>query len=103
MGIQTAVTGWTTRQCARFLATKIATPLVLTGTLALAGIGAVAATPSTPHQNLPVYPNSSCFLRWDGSSVCHLPPSQVRSYPNAYWCHPSQMYPGTDVCFFWNK
>ena len=102
MGIGKVVVGWTTLHLARFLATKVATPLILTGTLALAGAGAMG-TPIAIHQS-PTYPNSSCHPSWygDGSVACRIPDSQVGAYPNAY-CYPSFYHPHINICHFWRN
>jgi hypothetical protein len=111
MGIGRTVVNWTKLRLARFLATRLATPLILTGTLALAGLGAVATNPVTAHQSptpvvettqTPTYPNASCYSDpdGDGSTVCHIPASQVGNYPNAY-CHLDWDEDGTYVCHFW--
>lgn len=99
MGIGKVVVGWTKLHLARFLATKVATPLILTGTLALAAGGAVATTPT---QQIPTYPNSSCHTNWYGGIACRIPAGQVASYPNAH-CHPSWRHPGMDICHFWSN
>ena len=99
MGIGKVVAGWTTLHLARFLATKVATPVILTGTVALAGAGAMLS-PISLHQT-PTYPNSSCHSLWSGDddTICQIPASQVASYPNAR-CLPSWQQSGTDICRF---
>jgi hypothetical protein len=108
MRIFRALAHWTTVQLARFLATRVATPLLLVMTLGLAAGGALATAPLPRHQSPTIvvqttYPNSSCFTGRYGWTVCHIPPSQVASYPNAYWCQPSRWDPGMDACFFWKQ
>jgi hypothetical protein len=96
---------------ARFLATRPARPLILTGTLALAGLGAAATNPGMVHQipvpaastvQAPLFPNTSCYADpdGDGSLVCHIPASLVSNYPTAY-CHLDWDEDGTYVCHFW--
>jgi hypothetical protein len=98
MGIGKAVGGWTKLQLARFLATKVATPVILTGTVALAGVGAMAS-PISIHQT-PTYPNSSCQSGgWSDDTICSIPASQVAAYPTAR-CSPSWQQPGKDICRF---
>jgi hypothetical protein len=110
MRILRSLAHWITLHIARFLATRVATPLLVAMTLSLAAGGALATAPLARHpiptavvQTTPAFPNSSCFVRWHGWNVCHILPSQVSDYPNAYWCRPSRRYPGMDACFFWNK
>jgi hypothetical protein len=110
MGIGRTLVNWTEVRLARFLATRVATPLILTGTLALAGFGAAATNPITAHQSpapatvvqAPGYPNSSCWADpdGDGSTVCDIPANQVGNYPNAF-CHADWDEDGTFVCHFW--
>jgi hypothetical protein len=95
MGIGKAVGGWTTLHLARFLATKVATPVLLTGTVALAGVGAMAS-PISLHQ-APTYPNSSCQSAGD-DTICQIPIGQVAAYPTAR-CHPAWQQPGMDSCY----
>jgi hypothetical protein len=99
MGIGKVVAGWTTLHLARFLATKVATPVLLTGTVALAGVGARLSPTSLPQS--PTYPNGSCHTAWysDDDTLCAMPASQVAAYPNAR-CDPSWQQPGTDICRF---
>ena len=110
MGIGKSLVGWTALHLARFLATRPATPLILTGTMALAAFGATATNPTTIQQSptavvvttqAPTYPNASCYADpdGDGSTVCHIPASLVSSYPNAY-CHADWDGDGTFVCHF---
>jgi hypothetical protein len=96
MGIGKVVAGWTTVQLARFLATRVATPVILTGTVALAGAGAMVS-PISLHQT-PTYPNSTCRTGWNGDAICRIPASQVAAYPTPD-CHPSRWNPATQICF----
>jgi hypothetical protein len=99
MGIGKVVADWTTLHLARFLATNVATPVLLTGTVALAGFGARISPISLPQS--PTYPNSSCHTAWSGAddTLCAIPVSQVAAYPNAR-CEPSWQQSGTDLCRF---
>jgi hypothetical protein len=94
---------------ARFLATRLATPLILTGTMALAAGGAVATAPAHTQQYpttvvqttpLPIFPNIGCHPGWYGTMVCHIPTNQVALWAPAYSC--SQDWHGDDlyVCHF---
>ncbi len=111
MGIGRTLVDWMELRLARLLATRPATPLILTGTLALAGLGAAATNPVMVHQSpvpavgtvqAPGYPNSSCYADpdGDGSTVCHIPASQVSNYPAAF-CRLDWDEDGTYVCHFW--
>jgi hypothetical protein len=101
------------QQClARALVRRSATPLILAGTLALAGFGAASlgSTPSTSITPVPIvttppvpaYP-SSCFPDpdGDGHTVCYLTQSQMQTpnYAGGY-CHPDPDGDGHFVCYF---
>lgn len=109
MGIGRTLLDWMELRLARFLATRPATPLILTGTLALAGLGAAATNPVTLHQSpaattvlTPIFPNTSCYADpdGDGTLVCHIPANLVSNYPTAY-CHLDWDGDGSYVCHFW--
>jgi hypothetical protein len=78
MSTGTSLVDWTQMRLARFFATRLATPLILTGTMALAAGGAVATTPMPAHQNpaaavrtipAPLFPPMSCHTGWYGLAV----------------------------------
>ena len=94
MGIGKRLVGRLETQAARVLAMRSATPLILMGTMAVAGFGAAAANPATFHQapnsvartttlDLSA-PHTFCYPDpdGDGHTVCHILASQVSTVPN---------------------
>jgi hypothetical protein len=88
----TSVVDWLVLLLARLLATKPAMPVLVTGILALATIGAIAITPTAQHQippaivattQLPAYLQNSCKMLQDGAIICHWPASVVEEFPTA--------------------
>jgi hypothetical protein len=97
-------------QVARALATRPAPPLILTGTLALAGLSAVAMSPVQHHQQVTrlVAPAGvldlsapRTFCRPDesgsGHTFCHILASQRNTVPNL-GCFDDPDGDGTLVC-----
>jgi hypothetical protein len=103
MGIGKSLVDWTARYLARFLATRVATPVLVTGTFALAAVGAATITPI--HQRVPpTYRNSRCQMQeYHGYGViaCDMPVSLVASHRIAcYWWYPYGDSDGVYVCDF---
>ena len=96
---------------ARMLATRGATPAILVGTLAVAGLGAAAMNPATLHQApSPLRVSSTLLLNsphtfcepdpdGDGHTICHILASQVSTVPNL-GCYADPDGDGTFICFY---
>jgi hypothetical protein len=111
MGIGKFLVDWTAVHLARALATHAATPVLVTGTMVLAAVGAAASAPTPSHQSftvgmqtrasLPAYPNRSCQRGRFGAIACRMPANLIASYPNAYcWWYPNGTREGVYVCYF---
>lgn len=98
-------------QVARVLAARSATPVILMGTMAVAGFGAAAANPARVHQApSPVVrtssldlssPHTFCYADPDGDGhyVCHILASQVSTIPNL-GCSADSDGDGTFICYY---
>jgi hypothetical protein len=96
---------------ARLLVTRPATPLILTGTLAVAGLGAAALNPAHGHQipSPSVQPaaldlsSPHTFCRpdpdGDGHTECHILATQVSTVPNL-GCYADPDGDGTYICYY---
>jgi hypothetical protein len=112
--MRTPIATWLPPTVARLLATRAAAPLILTGTLALAGLSAAAMQP-TGVQHSPLLvpstavsgtldlsaPRTFCYANPDGNGPwsCHILASQVNTVPNL-GCHPDPDGDGTYICFY---
>ncbi len=97
---------------ARLLASRPATPIILTGTLALAGLGAGILTPAAAqHSQVQVVQIPALQLSsWhtfcgpdpdgDGHVVCHILASQVAAVPNLGCSGPDPDHDGTYICYY---
>jgi hypothetical protein len=89
------------KHVARGLVSGPATPLILTGTLAFAGLSAAAlnAAPDRDGQPAPSYP-SNCHPDpdGDGNLVCVIDSSQLSAYSQGY-CHSDTDSNGQLVCY----
>ncbi len=111
MGIGTKLVGRLETQVARVLATKPATPFILVGTMAVAGIGAAAMNPTMAHQApssmarastlLLTSPHTFCYSDpdGDGHTICHILASQVSTIPNL-GCSADPDGDGTAICYY---
>jgi hypothetical protein len=99
---------WFGRQGARLLISRSGTPVLLVGTLALAGWGALSGPPAAGHPVLQLTsPHTFCHQDWDqgegqdgdGQVICHILASQVNTFPNL-GCHADFDGDGTYVCFY---
>jgi hypothetical protein len=96
---------------ARLLAKGPASPLILTGTLAFAGLGGAALQPrpgsQQPHavigagRQMPTYPSGQCRPDPDGDGhiLCYLDSSQVAAYPDGH-CFANPDGDGHFMCYF---
>jgi hypothetical protein len=111
--MRTPLATWLPPTVARLLATRGATPLLLTGTLALAGLSAAAmqsrdqqheqvVVPSTttgPTLDLSA-PRTICYTPdADGHIICHILATQVHTVPNL-GCHPDPDGDGIYICSY---
>jgi hypothetical protein len=111
MAIGTKLVGWLELRLARTLATRAATPLILAGTLAVAGFGAAGVNPAQVHQApspavrtpalLLSSPHTFCEPDpdGDGHTVCHILASQVSTVPNL-GCSADPDGDGTFICYY---
>ena len=111
MGTGSTVFGWVGVHVARVLATRPASPVILVGSLAIAGLGAAAMNPAKIQQNpSPVVgtptlnlnsPHTFCYSDpdGDGHTVCHILASQVSTVPNL-GCTADQDGDGTYICWY---
>jgi hypothetical protein len=102
---------WLELHVARVLATRPATPLILVGTMAVAGLGAAATNATTVHQApgsvvrtsslLLNSPHTFCYPDpdGDGHTVCHILASQVATVPNL-GCSADPDGDGTFICYY---
>ena len=100
-------------QTARALAARSASPLILSGTLAFAGLSAAALTPShlspapspvMQMQGTPLNldaPHTFCFpsSAVTGHTICHILASQVHTVPNL-GCTADPDGDGTFICVY---
>lgn len=111
MGQGTQLRGWVARRMARALVSRPATPVIVVGTLALAGVGAAAMAPTqssvvshtvvgTPALDLSS-PHTFCIADpdGDGHTICHILASQVATVPNL-GCIGDQDGDGTYICWY---
>jgi len=95
------LSAWMRTHVARGLVSGPATPLILTGTLAFAGLSAAAlnAAPDRGGQLTPSYP-SNCHPDPDGDGhlVCYVKASQLPSYSQGN-CSPYPSVDGRFVCY----
>ncbi|MDB5074638.1 MAG: hypothetical protein JWO42_817 [Chloroflexi bacterium] len=96
---------------ARVLAMRAATPVILSGTLAVAAFGAAALNPASLHQashaavRTPLLvldaPRTFCEPDpdGDGHTICHVTASQVSIVPNL-GCFADPDGDGTFVCYY---
>ena len=96
---------------ARVLVTRHATPLILAGTMAVAGFGAAAMNSTKVHQapsplvQTPALilnsPHTFCYPDPDGNghTVCHILASQVSTVPNL-GCSADPDGDGTFICYY---
>jgi hypothetical protein len=102
---------WLRVHVSRALVTRPATPLILVGTLALAGFAAAAANPTSTQrspilvQQTPTLDLSSARTfcmpdpDGDGHTVCHILASQVSTIPNL-GCSADPDGDGTFICYY---
>ena len=93
--MRTPIATWLPPTVARLLATRVATPLLLTGTLALAGLSAAAMQPSHARPTPLVSTGNSARLDLsaprtfcsapdaDGHTTCHILATQVHTVPKS--------------------
>jgi hypothetical protein len=111
MGIREKLVGRLEIGLARVLAPRAASPLILAGTLAFAGLGAAAMNPVTAQQaQRSVVPAPTLLLNsphtfchpdsdGDGHTVCHVLASQVNTVPNM-GCYDDPDGDGTSICYY---
>ncbi|HVC80724.1 MAG TPA: hypothetical protein VNL35_09535 [Chloroflexota bacterium] len=111
MGTGSTVFGWVGVHVARMLATRPASPVILVGSLAIAGLGATAMHSTTVQGNpSPVVgtpalilnsPHTFCYSDpdGDGHTVCHILASQVSTVPNL-GCYDDPDGDGTSICYY---
>ena len=111
MSIGTKLVGYVEMHLSRALVAKPATPLILAGTMALAGFGAAAVAAPTTHQApQPAVRAAGLILNdlhtfctpdpdGDGHTICHVLASQVSTVPNL-GCSPDPDGDGTFICYY---
>lgn len=110
MGTGKTLVGSLKLQVARALAARAATPLILSGTLACAGLGAAALTPARISQTSPSpvsqatlleigAPHTFCYVDYagDGHTICHVLASRKDAVPNL-GCMVDPDGDGTYIC-----
>mgnify|MGYP000069997642 CR=1 FL=1 len=111
MSMGTKLVGYLEMRLSRALVARPASPLILVGTMALAGFGAAAMAAPTVHQASQQVARTSVLLLdaphtfcapdadGDGHTVCHVLTSQVSTVPNL-GCLPDPDGDGTFICYY---
>ncbi len=111
MGIGRTLVSQLELHLARMLAARPAAPLILAGTMALAGFGAAATNPTIAHPvpspvaTTPTLdlssPHTFCMPDpdGDGHTICHILASQVSTIPNL-GCYADPDGDGTFICYY---
>jgi hypothetical protein len=111
MGSSTQLVGWLESRLARALASRSATPVILAGTMAFAGLGAAAMNTTKVHQAPSpavrasvltlTSPRTFCYPDpdGDGHTICHILESQISTVPNM-GCYADPDGDGTFICYF---